>query len=513
MRINSQINIHIIPFCFVESYEDALEHYKTSEFWDPVDPDKEDLNQYVENMISKNEHHETVGVRFKLNKNQNSRRNYNLPDKPNSLIEFYMNSNKNDDKALLEFKVSDIELYLFETKIGFLLLNLELGHNDKTLEMSDYVDFNYYFKKISFSDHWIRFQRVVGFNKTTREKSVECVDLRLKDLITNMIDLEVETYFSDKSSPQYAIPFTSYTTDDSICEKVVVENLFLLRHSFKSTYQIPDSEYNLCANREVYKPFNNIYWGIATEGITSIVIDSDISSTRFSNQMLPQKIRKTYLYMYIIVLYWKYSLDRFNIAAGKLPKRSMDYFSSARDGVRTLNAVHYNQITELRESLIMFKLRSVFRDFTNISHQRKVLEMIESTYSIDKMFAEIDESIEVLEKKVSILIERNEREKEKLREERRYRQEWLITNVTAIFAITESLGSAESISDLSSKVIGYSFDESIHIMGFTTSGYMLYSILILSLYTLVLIGFGVYREKRKIASRQNRMTNTLEYEV
>lgn len=305
-----QLTRIIVPFAY-DNYQHAFQNINQA-YWSAKDLKTNRLFTHIEKLVSSQKNPCTISTRFVLQ--QKGRRAYSLPQNHNHLLRFHVNKTKHYDLS-----ISNVELYLFETDIGFLIYEIDYGEN---MNLAQIIDANYHLKKFYDKDRFFTYKF-----KESKDSSV-MKTVRLDQLTTNLLnDFNVKTYFdaSKKNLPFHALVFNAVLIDDPIVrsgkgEHIITEYLFRMRRSFEESYKPNKLVYDKINNPEIVQIFENNYWGISLEGCANIVyLVGDPKTDHFFQENYFPQIRSTYFYMYILALHQRYALLHYSILTLKLP--------------------------------------------------------------------------------------------------------------------------------------------------------------------------------------------------
>jgi hypothetical protein len=446
MKVYKQKNYHIIPFAFGQSYKAALDYFgtvstKTNKSavkdWSVCSITKQQLFHHIEELVSTEAGNGTIGRCFQLNQDKNVREKYNLPKSKDTIINM---SIKNEGKY--EFTISDIQLFIFETHIGFLLFKVDfmktsVENGSCSMEdapLKEIIYGNYNLKK------FVQYNSDIFYGEKNKEGSrTDLLKLDLKNMVGSILEgLQIKTFFTHKSHPMNAVVFNSIILADEPNEDQIKEYLFEMRRSFKDSYKPASSELELEENMEIYQPFENIYWGVALEGMANLsFLVKDDKANKFLVTTFFGNLDGTYLLMYILELHKRYALLYYSIEASALPQNIDEYID-----VNNSENENYKKLFQLKKNITLFKLRCVFNDLTNITHQIKLLDTIEQNLRIKNMMQEIESEIEaltdithLLEERKKQIIKAKDREAKEQEEKRKTKFTNRVTMLTAVVAL------------------------------------------------------------------------------
>lgn len=446
IKVYKQKNYHIIPFAFKQSYEATIDYFntvstKTSKNaikdWLACSITKQQLFHHIEELVSTEAGNGTIGSCFQMNQDRNVKEKYGLPKDKDTIINM---SVKNDGNY--EFIIKDIQIFIFETHIGFLVFKVDFMKTSMENESCSIVDAP--LKEIIYGNYnlkkFVQYNSDIFYGEKNKEDSrTELIKLDLKNMAGSILGgLQIKTFFTHKSHPMNAIVFTSIILKDKPKEEKIKEYLYEMRRSFKDSYKPADFELRIEENPEIYQSFENIYWGVALEGMVNVsFLVKDDKTNKFLETTLFGNIDGTYLLMYILELHKRYALLYFSIEASGLPQDIDEYID-----INNSENENYKKLFQLKKNITLFKLRCVFNDLTNITHQIKLLDTIEQNLRIKDMMQEIESEIEaltgithLLEERRKQIVKANEKEINKQEEKRKTMFTNRVTMLTAVVAL------------------------------------------------------------------------------
>lgn len=512
IQVEKQINYHIIPFAFEGLYTEVLSQLKSSGFWEYKSTSKEPLLHHIQNLVAGNDDdvsEETIGRHFKLRAEAKTRKNFNLPIKADGLIFMPL-----EDGRVISFSIPEIQLYVFETNIGFLLYELDFNLNGNS-DMDTIVDGNYYFKKLSHSKNISKkMYHQISISKEDKRNIL----FEPEKTAVKLIAFKVETYFVDKKKPSKSLVFNSVVLRDIINDAEILNLLYRMRRSFKDTYIPNPKEVQIECNDEIFQAFQNNYWGISLEGMANIayLLKADtkvednppenkekkpLSTNEKNNAFFlgnyQGNVKSTYLLMYILTLHSRYSLLNFSIMASKLPKNTDAYFNGGNFNLMKLNT--------LREKIILFRLRCMFCNITNITHQAQLYDMLQNKLRISSLLNELENEVAALSQQMQLIEDRRNMELLKIEEEkqivvRNKRKVFddFILFVTTFFAIISTLGASTNLNQIIESIFGFSLSNYIVKIGaISITAYSIVPILLTLVCSYVIIKSYNFLKKHK----------------
>lgn len=364
----------IVPFAYDMEYKEAVTNIN-HDYFKQTELKTERLFEHVEKLVSSGNHPETIGRHFVMT--QKARSKFGLPNKNDLLLTLQTKSDQ------YKYSIPSIELYLFETQVGFWVI--KLGFPEGT-HIDTLIETIYYAKKLEQFEYDLYFTKRTGKDEFTEQH------VHMGSLISELSQsFQVSSYFEGTDNPTHALVYSSAKMNDEVENKSLLTSyLFQLRRSFKSTYKPSVVEKDFDKNPGLLALFDNSYWGISFEGLANIVTKTDDSRTEeFFVSGYMHQIETTYFYIYILALHQKYALLRLSNVASKL---SYDLEQVGEENYTEQNLL----ISKLRNQIVRFMLRSSYNQVTNITHYGHLYEMIRENLRINDLFDELHDELDAL---------------------------------------------------------------------------------------------------------------------
>ncbi|HQD75594.1 MAG TPA: hypothetical protein PKM06_03185 [Bacillota bacterium] len=390
-QIVYQLNKIIIPFSYTLDSKDAVEMIlnpgdDSKPDWIARDLNTDRLFNYISRLIhGNNEWEETIGHHYVMS--EDGRIKYNLPLE-NQLV--YMVRRK---KEYYYMRILQVELFLFETQVGFLVYDIEHLANPAGSEKG------YPFEKIMKAPD-LSVDTVIDancFSKSLKRKrdlefkyykKDELVTLQLASATSKIIEcygvdsyFEHEMVFGEQLVPSTALVYSALILGKSFLQEEDWQEklgrlLFFMRRAIKPSYKPAPQEFDLENNPNVLRFFENSYWGISTEGLNNIVyLVDDNTTNEFMTTGYQKNLQNSYYYIYILALHQRFALLNFCSRVG------------SRSG---------NNILNMRKRIADFRLRSVFQQVSNVDHQDVLYRRIRKILGIEEMLHELHFELEIL---------------------------------------------------------------------------------------------------------------------
>ncbi|KYH34006.1 hypothetical protein CLTEP_20580 [Clostridium tepidiprofundi DSM 19306] len=382
-KVLNQLNYHILPFAFKKDYCEVIKGIEASNEWKWQKNMNTQVFTHIENLVFSENNKETIGRKYILLNDSKVREKYGLPSKKTETLRMYVKNNSD-----YTFKIMSMEMYIFETNVGFILFEIEFVDKKSNVDIEHIINGNYFFKKFAHSNNIkIYYNKKGEYNKELGKAEYIQVEFSRGKIVSNITnDFDVDTFFTRIKKPENCLVFNSVTLDRIPQENMLEEYLFRMRRSFKDSYRPSPLEFNVENNNEILRMFENSYWGVSLEGIGNITYSTKDS---FFASNYKGNLKSTYIYMYILGLHKRYALLYLSMRISRLPNTIKEYIKYEKKHKE-------NILYKFREKIVFFKFRCVFNETSNITHQAKLFDMIENTLRIEQLLNEMESEIEAL---------------------------------------------------------------------------------------------------------------------
>lgn len=421
---------HILPFVYEIPYREAaclisqrrLEKQSRDESGVWYVPEwraknfggRERLFSHINCLVSEQEDPRRIGQGFILE--EGARKAYGLPPGSSQSITF-----KKNDKTF-QFHIPQIELYLFESQIGFLIYQVQFRNH----EFLEICEENYYVKNLYQNRNSFFMEQFVNGMKSLMPCPLHESMEKLLSVLT------VSTYFENNDAyPKQSLIYQCICLKQKPNDSVLSEGFFYMQYAFKSTYQMYDTQW-LEKNRDsCFSIFANSLWGVSLESLANLVWLTDESGTdTFFKGNYRGNIKNSYFYIYLLTLNQRYSLLHY-LQKGAAIRRVVSPKESGE------SIVAY--IRSLKEEIAYFQLRGIYHEISNVTVQSVLYDHLLRGLFVDRMKDELNGELESLQK---ILEEREniirQRQEERLEKNRRYFTAF-IAILSFVFVVIEAV--------------------------------------------------------------------------
>lgn len=417
MTITTRVKKHIlrliVPFAYGKPFTDCAEAIDT-DYFETKDLQTDRLFDYAEHLVTADRmRHEAVGTRWVMR--QGARKAYGLPSNFNHPITCRVKEQE------WTFSITGVELYLFETQVGFLQYNIAFPDE---LPLDEQIEAVYYLKKLKNYSHSLHFEQ-----KKSKE-AYETRSLQLSELSVGLLSgFEPKTFFEgNRDHPTEALVIQSVAINRMAeeAEPEIGHFLFHMRRSFKSTYKASATEKEVLQHPNLLRIFENSTWGISLEGLANIVTETDDSATnQFFDTQYFHHVSNTYVYLYLLVLHQKYALLHLSNEASHL--------THMLDNHRDDPAEQSRVLSHMNDRIVWFLLRSSYKYVSRSSHHAELYEWMRSRLQIEELFEEIHEATGALRALIETAERQQRMEQEEQKKNHFERFNRKITGITVTF--------------------------------------------------------------------------------
>lgn len=400
---------------------------KEDRIWDPDKLRAYHMKENISAMLGLGTLYGNIGQIYTLR--DSMRRELGIPDARTNL-QF---SCRGRDTTL-SCKLPHVRLAVFDTGIGF----LELTFSDLPDDADAVVDLNYFLCEIKGGGNQLHFTRKLGKDEQ------EDVTLTLLDMMqkltaslgdVNDFDTQTGLRYIDNKPLIFSYLLLDQMNDD------FGKLLFNLRTNFKSSYQVPQEEYNLQKANGVFHPFDNVWWGTSLNAtVCCAALTENEKTNEFFQTTFTSNLRETYLQLFLLRQHQRYCMQKM--------QKSYAQAGTELLGVRGDNIPNaYKQITNLRKHAIAFKLRCMFSDPTTVEHINEYDRFLQSNLHIPQTMSDFEDSVEQLTRAAASLKERVDKHEQKQRDKQKRKRDNMIFGFTAIWTMLVGFDSAWDIAE------------------------------------------------------------------
>ena len=191
-----------------------------------------------------------------------------------------------------------------------------------------------------------------------------------------------------KIRPDKAYVFSTVILDhdDGDTDEKIRKYLYWLKRGYKQSYLPPPADPN---NIDLYRPFENSFWGASMEGCTNIVrltASGDTTDTFFTRLYWDR--REVYFYLYILVLHQYFTLLNIASEIARLPVNRHQFNNLNQEKTEILNKSF--------ERINLFCMKVYFTQVSHTSHQNELYNYLIKQFDIRLSIKEMRETLQVL---------------------------------------------------------------------------------------------------------------------
>lgn len=449
-------NTIIHPFSFTESdesYDDTVKKYSDSDFWEK------------DNFCSDNELHEhiqilagdrstnacyndiNIGSAFKFKKEISTKKINDtflkkvIEQTQNKI--FIIEDKKNYYITNYSFEISEINLFIFKNKVGFITIDICPHVNT----IKSIMDFNYiiksaihskkyYFvykkekefiisngsqdneKELITHDKKIPYKPFEGDAGETQNRDglfIFCYEFNFLTVIKELLkEIKATSFFNNMNrssgniEPKKALIFSSVIIEKPEDGRDLRRHLYYMRRVYKDSY-LPSS-FDLSfskENEEIFQPFENSLWGFSKEACANIILHTGNQSTDdFFKDGYKARL-DNYLFLYVLALNQYFGLIDFARRSTQFP-----------DKVKKFDEENRLELHKISEEIKFFYLKYIYSEVSLITHQSQFYNKAYNILNIKKLLEEVHYQSE----SINSLIEKHEQleqnKKEQAKEEK-----------------------------------------------------------------------------------------------
>ncbi len=426
MDAKYQINYHIIPFAFQLPYIQAVQILKTNisnndnktNIWSAkLFNDSQRIFSHINGLIeTENPVNNTIGSGFVLT--EAARKEYDFSANKNGAFIF-----KSKDFSF-NFYINEVELYIFETQIGFVCLKVDIKRNIA----DEIIEGNYFVKNLYQNKEKFFMEKFINGGK-------QLVNSPIHLSIKKMLEfLNVNTYFENHDKfPKQTLVYNALCLNEKPEVEEIPKYIYKMKRLFKDSYKISDRDLCIDNCKDTIQLFENSYWGISLEGFANFtyLVDDEITNS-FLTSNYKGTLDKTYYYIYLVSLHQRYALLNFSMKASGVKK-----LNSCDDVDENI----INYLTDLKHDISYFYLRANYNNISNITHQSVLYDLLRSNLRIEDLMNEISSELDGVK---NILEERkNKRKEEEAKEVERKKDLFniFIAIISIVFVVLQTTNS------------------------------------------------------------------------
>lgn len=424
----------IFPFQYNQKEEFDLDEIhcslngeKTYKVFQKIGFESVELRRGLSDLFTKEEHKSRIMTAYRVDKIV--RGYFDLPQKPTGTIEFYSRAKERTIPYCVE--LSDMSLYLFESGVGFVEVELRSKSNDLTEQISC----NYFLSEIGNEKNYFVVSKKVWKEET---KTTEIVKKRftLKQLLNQMLEYipgVTDLYSGKKWEKVYKKGIVySYILMDKKPENFE-EVLFNIRQNYKESYKAPKKYNCLQDDPAVLQQFENSYWVSSYNGATNISIKTeDVVTNNFFENDFYGKMHNVYWVLFLAVLHQRYLILKLMWEMGELD--CLDFEVSTMKE-QLMKAISY------KNEVACLQFRDFFKFPSDIQHINDYYKLLYRTFSIEELYRILSNDLNSIEEICKVYVLKINKHEELKKQKRKA----IVKAVSTIF--TAMLGAITVLND------------------------------------------------------------------
>ncbi len=353
----SNFSYIFIPFCIEQEKHFTRFNNELAESrkWIPVHDEIRYLHRYVADRLINEYNGNTNLFHYRLSTDFADSTDLHLNDR------FYKTSPKrfnSEEDVTFNFRITDVQLFSFNTTICMLAYKLEFENNDPF----HIAAAQYYLRKIS-TEH------ISVTENDGTENSRSFIDLS-KELLGDLIAKYTIDFFFYAASKNERANFFTYI--DLPVKENYAKELFYLKWCYNDKFIYEDDTCeNDCVN---YAANSNTTWGISPSAAACIVNRTE-KTADFVENTFQKNFQNQYLFTYIFLLHQKYMLYLF------LTKISIDIDDDL------------NLLEDYKRRLYEFNTKYIFTNISEVPQYQRFYEKVMKAFSIKDMFLDVQEPL------------------------------------------------------------------------------------------------------------------------
>ena len=270
------------------------------------------------------------------------------------------------------FEISEIKIICFKSGICFLMFKTNIENSNN---FSDVLNFNYKFREINSISYDMKEYENIKI-QSNLFKDVKDISILIKELtgdseFSKKVNIGTEKFFVYSYTCIDQKDWNENTENDDL------DNLFeKYRSVLPANSQIIDDNYSITGEyKEKKSIYKNQYIKYGFTVSSTVLFTSTINTTNFT--VVPQKYESEYLYTYLLVLYKKMLLNKFNYEFG-------------------------NKYKEAENNFLEFTKKLWIQDITNEEFGRRLEQKWMENMEIDSTFSKLKNEYDVAYKKHNV---------------------------------------------------------------------------------------------------------------
>lgn len=321
------------------------------------------------------------------------------------------------------FFIEDIQFTLYSTGVGFLTVRIR----PDVVDVSDWLDFQHFFRFLHGRGVSLYAQRRVGFDKEAKKAIMEDyfpliaggppkdpkIPRELGDIIDGLLGQaaatdEAEPWWSDVFIADQLLPYAVlFVTDTTQDEQQRYKLLYKMHNFFRSQQGETPAREELCPSQPHLLPYADQQWFVfSLDGGSFVAFDPP--DTEFFRTTLPDHLDTQYLLLFLLASQQRFALMGFSDQV----TRSWEPTGHSREAAEVRASV----FSRIRDALLSFTARGYFAQVMQRRHHHRCYRLWQETFQVEQLFREVSD--EVRDMHDYLLMEKTERIEKLARDER-----------------------------------------------------------------------------------------------
>ena len=313
---------------------------------------------------------------------------------------------KGETGVCFDFRISDVELFSFNTSVGVIAFRLQFERNDPL----HIAAAQYYLRKIDAEPICVTLE-----DGTQRLQTFIDISQKLLGELADTYSVDFFFYAAPKNERANFLTYIDMPEQENYDEA-----LFHLRWCYHDGFLFEEEcEEGDCTN---YVANSHTHWGISSSAAACLVNRTE-KSKQFVESTFQKNFMRQYLLTYVLLLHQKYMLYLL------LTKISVDADEDM------------NKLENYKRQLHAFDSKYVFIKITEVPQYQRFYDKVTKAFSIREMFSDVEQPLSQLTE-----IQRLQHEEREQRHDRRTNTILIVLScLTIVSALTDALGVTSNI--------------------------------------------------------------------
>lgn len=324
---------------------------------------------------------------------------------------------KNDGTVTVEFDITNMGLYLFESRVGFFWYEIgyfkAIDDTDDSLSSPDeLVLFNSKFKELNYGSYTKTFKCKDNPESFTVGNWAAKVIMDAVGDVSFFASRTNTIYKQDPDNNPLYVPDKALIYNYSAFEDMDMDSLstyaYHLTKGYRKSYRVPED-----VERKMVFPFGNVLWYACNEGCGYFVIAED-DNRNFFRKGMAVNFMSDYFLLYILALNNRYSLIRFAERIGnELPSDAAAYLTVGINSDANINKNREKKdlydleqkVTRLVTEIDVFITKNVRASVSYVEHQSDFYNYLTKVFRVKESIEGLTTGVSALQRLLSQVVE------------------------------------------------------------------------------------------------------------